>query len=290
MYYSCPRLSAISSISHGFFTRNGGVSEGIYSSLNCGYGSGDDMEKVKENRRIVAAKMGAGVLCTVHQTHSPDAVIVNEAWEHKDAPKADALVTNKPNIILGVLTADCLPILFADEKNGVIAAAHSGWKGAFSGVIENTIDKMQQLGASIPDISATIGPAISKKSYEVGAEFFERFIGQDNNNERFFVKSIVIPDLIGDLGRHGTNSGCGSRSPLAGGDDEEKLPDKYLFDLAGYAKHRLLGGGISQINIIAQDTYFNDNEFFSYRRSCKRGEPVYGRQISAIVMTRLLDS
>ncbi len=250
MYHACPELSEISKINHGFFTRNGGVSEGIYTSLNCGYGSGDDIEKVKENRRRVAEKMGGSVLCTVHQTHSPDVVIVNEAWEHKDAPKADALVTNQPNIILGILTADCLPILFADEKNGVIAAAHSGWKGAFSGVIENTIEKMQQLGADTSSIIATIGPAISQKSYEVGVEFFERFIGHDTNNERFFLSQ----------------------------------DDKYLFDLAGYAKSRLLTVGISQINIIAQDTYFNDNEFFSYRRSCKRGEPVYGRQISAITL------
>ncbi len=250
MYLTCSKIASFSNIKHGFFTRNAGVSDGIYSSLNCGYGSGDDIEKVKKNRRIVAEEMGGGALCTVHQTHSPDAVIVNEAWEHKDAPKADALVTNKPNIILGVLTADCLPILFTDEKNWVIAAAHSGWKGAFSGVIENTIEKMQQLGASISNIHATIGPAIAQKSYEVGAEFFERFIGQDTNNERFFVSQ----------------------------------DDKYLFDLAGYAKKRLTHAGISQINIIAQDTYFNDNEFFSYRRSCKRGEPVYGRQISTIML------
>ena len=262
MYYSCPRLSAISSISHGFFTRNGGVSEEIYASLNCGYGSGDDVENVKENRKIVAAKMG-GALCTVHQTHSPDAVIVNDVWEHKDAPKADALVTNQANIILGILTADCLPILFADEKNGVIAAAHSGWKGAFSGVIENTIGKMQQLGADTSSISATIGPAIAQKSYEVGAEFFERFIGKDANNEQFFVKSI---------------------SPHPNPPPEGEGNVRYLFNLPAYAKSRLLTAGISQINIIAQDTYFNDNEFFSYRRSCKRGEPVYGRQISAITL------
>ncbi len=197
--------------------------------------------------------MGGGRLCTVHQIHSPDAVIVNEPWEHKDAPKADAIVTNKPNIILGILTADCLPILFADEKNKVIAAAHSGWKGAFSGVIENTVETMRSLGAEEDNIIATIGPAISKNSYEVGAEFFDKFIEQSPENSQFFAKA-----------------------PAA--------DDKYLFDLAGYAKHRLLASGISQINIIAKDTYLLDNEFFSYRRSCKRGEPSYGRQISTIML------
>ena len=250
MYYSCPKLSVIPSINHGFFSRNGGVSDGIYGSLNCGYGSGDDFANVKENRRRVAEKMGEGTLCTVHQIHSADAVVVSEAWEHQDAPKADALVTNKPNIILGVLAADCLPILFADGKNGIIAAAHSGWKGAMAGVIENTIAGMQQLGANLPDICATIGPAIARESYEVGAEFFERFMALSSKNSRFFVPQ----------------------------------GDKYLFDLPAYAKHRLSTAGISQINLIAQDTYFNDNEFFSYRRSCKRGEPAYGRLISTIML------
>ena len=252
MYHSCPTLSAIPNISHGFFTRRGGVSEGIYASLNCGYGSGDEAEKVSENRRRVAEAIGASGLCTVHQIHSADAVIANVNWEHKDAPQADALVTNKQNIAIGVLTADCLPILFADGKNGVIAAAHSGWKGAISGVIENTLGKMCGLGADLANINATIGPAIAQKSYEVGAEFIDRFICQHKDNERFFAKSE-------NLGH-------------------------YMFDLPGYAKHRLADAGVSQINIIAQDTYFNDNEFFSYRRSCKRAEPAYGRQISVIML------
>ncbi len=254
MNVSCLSLSSIPLINHGFFTKNGGISEGIYGSLNCGYGSGDDIDKVSENRRRVAEKIGGGRLCTVHQVHSPDVAIVQEPWEHKDAPQADALATNKAGIILGILTADCLPILFADAKNKVIAAAHSGWKGAFSGVIENTLAAMQNLGAENSEIIATIGPAISKDSYEVGAEFFERFIEQSSVNSEFFIK-------------HGQG-------------------DTYLFNLAGYAKHRLLRAGILQINIIAQDTYFNDNDFFSYRRSCKRGEPAYGRQISTIMLKK----
>ncbi len=252
MYYSCPKLAEIPVIRHGFFTRDGGVSDGILSSLNCGYGSGDDAQKVSENRRRVLEALGAEKLCTVHQIHSPDAVIVNEPWEHKDAPKADALVTKKLGIALGVLSADCLPILFADAKNGVIGAAHSGWKGAINGVIENTIEKMQELGADKNFISVTIGPGISGESYEVGAEFFERFIADDANNKRFF-----------------------SKSPQE---------NHYFFNLPAYASSRLQKLGIAQINIIAQDTYFNDNEFFSYRRSCKRGESAYGRQISAITL------
>lgn len=276
MYYTCPELSKIPKVTHGFFTRNGGVSDGIYASLNCGYGSNDDLEKVTENRRRVAEKMGGGTLCTVHQTHSPDAVIVSDVWEYKDAPKADALVTNKTGIILGILTADCLPILFADGKNGVIAAAHSGWKGAISGVIENTIDKMQQVGARLSDIYATIGPAISQKSYEVGAEFLARFVEHDAGNERFFMSSC---EPQGCTGSHKDSlvPALLLRNPQ---------DDKYLFDLPGYATHRLEKAGISQINVIAQDTYFNDNEFFSYRRSCKRGEPAYGRQISTIMLNK----
>jgi YfiH family protein len=252
MYYSCPQLSSIPIISHGFFTRNGGVSEGIYASLNCGYGSGDAAEKVSENRRRVAEAIGADGLCTVHQIHSNKSVIVNEPLEHKSAPQADALVTNKSGVALGVLTADCLPVLFADGKNGVIAAAHSGWKGAISGVLENTIMQMCALGAEITHINATIGPAIARESYEVGTEFIERFISQHKDNERFFAKS--------------------------------ENPGHYMFNLSGYASNRLMEAGLSRINIIAQDTYFNDNEFFSYRRSCKRGEPVYGRQISVIML------
>lgn len=252
MYYTCRELASITGITHGFFTRKGGVSGGIYASLNCGYGSGDKAAYVSENRKFVAQKMG-GVVCTARQLHSADAVVVDKPYEHKDAPQADALVTNHAGIVLGILTADCLPILFADGKNRVVAAAHAGWKGAFSGVIEATIKAMQGLGADTSSIIATIGPAIGQNSYEVGAEFFVRFTEQSAGNAQFFIKSTQ--------------------------------ENHYLFNLAAYAEHRLSAASISQINIIAQDTCFNDNEFFSYRRSCKRGEPAYGRQISAIGMT-----
>jgi len=254
VFLECPNLSAISTIRHGFFGRKGGVSEGIYASLNCGYGSGDSLKNVRENREIVAAALGVdgADLCTVSQIHSPKAVIVQDTWQVSHAPVADALVTNQTGIAIGVLTADCLPILFADEKNGVIAAAHAGWKGAFSGVIESTIAAMQQLGATPLSISATIGPAISPESYEVGAEFYDNFINQDAVNSVFFQPSANAAH--------------------------------YLFNLPAYAKRRLEESYISQINVIAKDTYSNDNEFFSYRRSCKRGEAAYGRQISAITL------
>ncbi len=251
--YTCPHLTTVTNVNHGFFTRNGGVSDGIYASLNCGYGSGDDIGRVTENRRRAAEAMGGTELCTVHQTHSADCIIVEKPWDYKNAPQADALATNQPGIILGVLTADCLPILFCDPKNGVIGAAHSGWKGAVSGIIEATIDSMKKLGAEPELIIASIGPAIGKDSYEVGAEFYDRFIAARAENSHFFRPS--------------------------------PRPGHHFFDLPGYAKERLAASGISQINIIAQDTYFNDNDFFSYRRTCKRGEPAYGRQISVIMMT-----
>ncbi len=279
MYLTAPNLSEISVIRHGFFGRSGGVSAGIYASLNCGYGSNDEFELVSENRARVAIALCAKPesLCTVQQIHSPTALIVETPWEHKNAPEADALVTRKSGIVLGILTADCLPILFADGRNGVIAAAHAGWKGAVGGVIENTINKMEEIGAQRENIAASIGPAIAQSSYEVGAEFYDRFLAMSAENARFFCKNPpVIPAKAGiqtiekldtDFRRHDE-----------GGDD------KYLFNLPAYGKSRLERAGISQINIIAKDTCFNDNEFFSYRRSCLRGEPAYGRQLSAIVM------
>jgi len=279
MQHICPHLATVSGVRHGFFTRRGGLSSGIYTSLNCGYGSGDSLKNVRENRRRVGELLGVEgfSLCTATQIHSPKALIVQEAWQDQHAPTADALVTNEVGIAIGVLTADCAPILFADGKNGVIAAAHAGWKGAFYGIIENTISAMQQLGAETSSIITTIGPAIAQESYEVGTEFYEHFMAQSSENENFFSKSVVvIPAKAGiqtmekmdtDLRRY-----------------DEDGDDKYLFNLPAYAEMHLKKAGISQINIIAKDTFSNDNEFFSYRRSCKRGETAYGRQISAIVM------
>jgi YfiH family protein len=240
-------------IAHGFFTRQGGVSEGIYASLNCGYGSGDDIAKVAENRARVAGALGAKPddLLTAYQIHSAKAVIVEKPWGWKDAPQADALVTKTPGIALGVLAADCLPVLLADGNAKVIAAAHAGWKGAMGGVLEATIETMQQLGAKIPAIVAAIGPGIAQASYEVGPEFHDRFIAEDEGNRLYFMH-----------GREG----------------------KFLFDLKAYAKDRLRNAGISQINVLAEDTCLQENAFFSYRRATLCGETSYGRQLSAIML------
>lgn len=251
----CPHLSSVPNIKHGFFTRKGGVSEGLYASLNCGPGSGDDVETVMQNRARVMAElcMKPEALCVAHQIHSAKAVMVDTPWHWKASPQADALVTNKPGIALGVLTADCLPILMADSENRVIAAVHAGWKGAFDGVIEAALAAMHQLGADTRYVAATIGPAIAQKSYEVGGEFHARFIQQDIQNERFFMPSSHD-------GRH-------------------------LFDLKAYAKQRLERTGIPQINMLANDTCSEENAFFSFRRATLRQETVYGRQISAITIT-----
>jgi len=251
---TCPALSAQPGIRHGFFNRCGGVSTGLYASLNCGYGSGDKIESVSENRAAVARTLGQPLesLCTAYQIHSPTAVTLKQPWAWEDAPEADALVTAMPGIALGILTADCLPVLFADSTHHVIAAAHAGWKGALDGVIEATLDAMAQLGATPSTTFITIGPSIAQGSYEVGSEFHDRFIAQDKGNQIYFI--------------HGGR------------------PGHFLFDLKAYAKDRLRNAGVTHINMLADDTCLQENDFFSYRRAALRGEPVYGRQVSAIVM------
>lgn len=241
-------------IRHGFFTRSGGVSEGIYASLNCGWGSGDNVEKVAENRARVVATFGKAddQLLTAFQIHSARAVIIEKPWHRENAPEADALVTKIPGIVLGILTADCLPILFADAEHKVIAAAHAGWKGAIGGVIEATIEAMLKLGATAPSIVAAIGPGIAQGSYEVDSGFRDRFLVEDEHNRMYFI--------------HGARDG------------------HFLFDLKAYAKDRLKEAGISRINLLADDTCLQENDFFSYRRTTLRGERNYGRQISAIML------
>jgi YfiH family protein len=252
MPITCPELAKLPHIRHGFFTRKGGTSTGLYASLNCGYGSGDDLDIVTENRKKIAAKLHVPVdsLCTAFQIHSPDVLVIDKPWLWEDAPEADALVTRTPGIALGILTADCLPVLFADTTRGIIGAAHAGWKGAIGGVLEATIDAMIRIGARPETITATIGPAIAQGSYEVGMEFHDRFIAHDPANTLYFI--------------HGGR------------------PDHFLFDLKAYAKDRLRNAGLSLINVLAPDTCLQENDFFSYRRATLRGEPVYGRQISAI--------
>lgn len=243
-------LSQISGISHGFFGRQGGVSEGIFASLNCGPGSDDLREHVTENRNRVSMALGAENLLTLYQIHSPNAVTASGPW--KQGPQADAIATNVPGMALGILTADCAPVLFADPQARVIGAAHAGWKGAFTGVIASVLEKMESLGADRRRISAAIGPCISQPNYEVGPEFIARFAEADADNTRFFVPS-----------------------------DE---PDHWRFDLEGYVVYRLREAGLANIEPLSVCTYARESEFFSFRRATHRGEKDYGRQVSAIVL------
>nr|WP_256478464.1 peptidoglycan editing factor PgeF [Notoacmeibacter sp. MSK16QG-6] len=238
-------------VRHGFFTRQGGVSEGIYQSLNIGVGSEDDPASIEENRRRVADSLGSEALVsTPWQIHSPDAITI-DAPLSGERPKSDALVTGTPGVAIGVVTADCGPVLFADAEAGVIGAAHAGWRGAFSGILENTVHAMEALGAKRKRIVAVLGPSISQPSYEVGPEFVERFVMADEANHRWFASS--------------------QKSGHA------------LFDLAGYTLARLKALGV-QADTLGLCTYQDEQRFFSYRRTTHRGEPDYGRQISAIML------
>lgn len=248
------RLDAMAAagIRHGFFTRDGGVSEGIYRGLNVGLGSNDDPDRVRENRRRVSSWFGLPLerLATAHQVHSPDVVVVGGDYDGS-RPQADAQVTASPGIILGVLTADCGPILFADPQNRVIGAAHAGWKGALGGVLENTIEAMIALGARRENIHATLGPSISKANYEVGPEFVDRFVATNSAFEPFFTPSAK--------------------------------PGHAMFDLPGLTVMRLAEAGVTA-DSIDLCTYAAPEAFFSYRRTTHAGEPDYGRQISAIAI------
>jgi polyphenol oxidase len=237
-------------VPHGFLGRRGGVSEGEMWGLNVGYGSGDDPARIAENRkRAIAAVLPGSSLATVHQVHSPTVVRVEKAWPEDERPRADAMVTDRPGILLGVLTADCAPVLFADEAAGVVAAAHSGWRGAFAGVNEATIEAMEKLGARRERIVSAIGPSVARQSYEVDDGFRANFLQQDSGNQRFFI------------------------SGPAG---------KPHFDLPAYILHRLSVAGIDKAEALALDTYSDPDRFFSYRRSTHREEPSYGRQIGMI--------
>lgn len=253
MTLTSPLLSAIPGLRHAFFTREGGVSTGIYASLNGGVGSDDDPARVTENRRRMAEhlRVAPAHFLTVFQIHSSDVALATAPWDTASRPRADAMVTNVPGLAIGVTAADCGPILFADPAARVIGAAHAGWKGAFGGVLENTIAAMEKLGASRGGIVAAIGPLIRQPSYEVGAEFVMRFTDADQGNARFFAPS--------------------SRA------------DHAMFDLAGYIRLRLERANIGTIGDIGIDTY-PDQRLFSYRRTTHRKEPDYGRNIHAIVL------
>ncbi|HMA16746.1 MAG: peptidoglycan editing factor PgeF [Bacteroidota bacterium] len=247
-------LNDLAAVRHGFFCRTGGVSEGLFSSLNCGYGSGDDAAKVTENRRRAMAMLDleGGRLVTAYQVHSPDVVEVKEVWAREDAPKADAMVTRERGLVLGILTADCVPVLFADAQAGVVGAAHAGWKGALTGVVERTVAAMAALGAEPKRIVAGIGPAIAQRSYEVGPEFPAPFLEQDTRNADFFCPA--------------------------------QREGHFHFDLKGYVARRLCGAGVGTIQALPCDTCAEDARFFSYRRACQRKEPDYGRGLSAIYL------
>ena len=238
-------------IAHGFFGRAGGVSEGLYAGLNCGPGSHDNPAHVVENRARVARTLGMqpDMLCSLYQVHSANAVIVHAPWTGTP-PQADALVTNLPGMVLGILTADCAPVLFSDPEVGVIGAAHAGWKGAFTGVIESTLLAMEKLGATRAGTTAIIGPCIAQKSYEVGAEFIARFPADDQ--QQFFIPS--------------------------------QRADFHRFDLPGYVAAQLRRAGLQRAGVLAMDTCSDPEHFFSYRRTTLQAEPDYGRQMSAIAL------
>jgi purine-nucleoside/S-methyl-5'-thioadenosine phosphorylase / adenosine deaminase len=246
-------LSAVPGLRHAFFTREGGVSNGIYAALNGGLGSNDDPAHVAENRRRMAEHVGVAPerFISLHQIHSPDALIADGAWPSGPRPKGDALVTRTAGLALGVSTADCGPVLFVDPNARVIGGAHAGWKGALTGVLESTISAMETLGADRSRIIAAIGPLIRQESYEVGNEFVARFIDADADNAVFFVPSV----------REG----------------------HAMFDLAGFIRMRLEAAGILMIDDLGLDTYA-DERFFSYRRSVHRKDPDYGRHIHAIAL------
>jgi YfiH family protein len=248
-------LSAIPGLRHAFFTREGGVSEGVYQSLNGGLGSNDDPAKVAENRRRMAEQMGVAPqrLLSAFQIHSPDAVVATGPWQGAARPRADAIVTRTEGLAIGITAADCGPILLVDPNARVVGAVHAGWKGALTGIVESTVDAMEKLGAERGGMVAAIGPLIRQHSYEVGGEFVERFLDADAGNAMFF--------LPGERDGHS------------------------MFDLAGFIRMRLENAGVLMIDDLGVDTY-SDERFFSYRRSVHRKEPDYGRHVHCIALER----
>lgn len=248
------RAANLAALPHGFLGRRGGVSTGELAGLNTGFGSGDDRAAVAENRaRAIAAVLPDAELATVHQFHSAIAVRVDHPWPHDERPRADAMVTDRPNLLLGISTADCAPVLLADTEAGVVGAAHAGWRGALAGITDSAIAAMEQLGAERERIAAAVGPCIGAVSYEVDEAFRDRFLEQSLDNERFFT----------------------------GG-----LEGKPKFDLEAYVLERLAAAGIGSVEGLGLDTYTDPDRFFSYRRATHRREADYGRQVSMIAVAR----
>src|SRR6516162_1775938 len=253
MKLESPLLSAVPGLSHAFFNREGGVSRGVYAGLNGGIGSNDDPAKVVENRRRMAQQLGVRPqhLLTAYQIHSPDAVVASAPWDTASRPRADAIVTRTEGLAIGITAADCGPILLVDPNTRVIGAAHAGWRGALTGIVESTVEAMEKLGAKRVNIVAAIGPLIRQHSYEVGNEFVERFVETDAENALLFLPA--------------------ARKGHA------------MFDLAGFIRKRLQGAGVLIIDDVGVDTY-SDEQFFSYRRSVHRKEPDYGRHVHEIAL------
>jgi YfiH family protein len=248
------RAPALEGVDHGFLGRRGGVSQGLCAGLNVGLGSEDDRAAIAENRRRAIAAVAPGAcLVTVHQIHSPDAMIVAQPWPDEARPRADAMASDRPGLALGILTADCAPVLLADREARVIGAAHAGWKGALGGVVEKVVAAMERLGAERGRIAAAIGPCIARRSYEVDEAFLHRFAEADPEYERFFA--------------------AGAR------------PGHLLFDLEAFVAARLAAAGLRQIEALGLDTYADADRFFSYRRATHRGEADYGRQLSLIALS-----
>lgn len=247
-------LLDLAGVRHAFFTRQGGVSSGIYAGLNVGLGSGDAPGDVIENRRRAAAHFGVApdALDTCYQIHSATALIADGPWGDDARPQADGVATDRRDLVCGALAADCAPILFADPKAGVVAAAHAGWKGALTGIAEATLDQMLALGARRSNIIAVVGPCIGPASYEVGLEFQDRFTAADAANGRFFSAGQAM--------------------------------DKRMFDLPAFVLHRLTEAGVETCEWVGRDTCIEDELFFSNRRAFKRGEPDFGRLLSAIAL------
>ena len=248
------RAAALAGVAHGFFGRRGGFSTGAVAGLNCGTGSDDDPQIVEANRRIAAdAILPGSPIASVYQIHSPEAVVVTEAAPHPDRPRADALVTDRPGLLLGIVTADCAPILLADRQARVVGAAHAGWRGAIAGVTDRAIAAMISLGAKVENIAAAIGPCLAKASFEVDLDFARRLNADDPDNERFF---------------------------------SEGAKGKPHFDLEAYLAARLASAGVRRIEAMGLDTYALEDRFYSYRRATHRIEPTYGRQLSLIGLAR----
>ena len=246
------RAAALGDIPHGFLGRRGGVSEGVCAGLNVGFGSGDDRDAVAENRRRAVETVSPGArLVTVHQVHSPHAITVTQPFPDDARPHADAMATSAPGLALGILTADCAPLLLADRQAGVIGAAHAGWRGALAGVIESVVAEMERLGAERARIAAAIGPCIARRSYEVDDDFRRRFEQAGVENGRYFVRM--------DSAHHG-------------------------FDLERFVLDRVAAAGVGRVEALGQDTCSQPELFYSYRRATHRGEPTYGRQISLIAL------